>query len=83
MAGSATANSPKPEPGPEPPHQGRRGGLRATFRAGLLALAIAGPAELGLVEHWAWDGTRPILKEIPKPVLTLLLGTASAPGADP
>jgi RNA polymerase sigma-70 factor, ECF subfamily len=33
MAGSATANSPKPEPGPEPPHQGRRGELAGCLRS--------------------------------------------------
>jgi RNA polymerase sigma-70 factor, ECF subfamily len=33
MAGSATANSPKPEQGPEPPRQGRRGELAGCLRS--------------------------------------------------
>jgi hypothetical protein len=82
MAEAATANSPKPEPGPKPPHQGRRGELRGDVRAGLLTLAIAGLVELALLEHGASGGTRPTLEEIPELVLTLLLGTPSAPGAD-
>lgn len=79
MAKSATANSPKPEPGPS--HPTREGGESSggEVRAGLLALAIAGLAEFGLVEPWASSGTRPILEEIPELVPTLLLGTHRRP----
>jgi len=51
-----------------------RGQVRDDVPAGLLALAIAGLADLALVEHWASDGARPALEEIPGLVLTLLLG---------
>jgi AcrR family transcriptional regulator len=57
-----------------------RGQLRDDVPAGLLALAIAGLADLAMVEHWASDGARPALEEIPGLVLTLLLGTRSAAG---
>ena len=72
-----------------PPHesaqfatQGKAGRAPGRRPGGLLALAIAGLADLGLVEPWASGGTRPILEKIPELVLTLLLGTPSAPGAD-
>jgi len=51
-----------------------RGQLRDDVPAGLLALAIAGLTDLAMVEHWASDGARPALEEIPGLVLTLLLG---------
>jgi AcrR family transcriptional regulator len=38
------------------------------------ALAIAGLADLALVQHWASDDGKPTLEEIPELVLTLLLG---------
>ena len=53
-----------------------------TSPAEVLALAIAGLADLAMVEHWASDGARPALEEIPGMVLTLLLGTRS-PAGDP
>jgi AcrR family transcriptional regulator len=58
----------------------RRGELRDDVPAELLALAIAGLADLALVEHWSSGGARPALEEIPQIVLTLLLGTRSATG---
>ena len=57
-----------------------RGELRGDVPAALLALAIAGLTDLALVEHWASEGTRPGIEEIPELVLTLLLGPQS-PGA--
>jgi AcrR family transcriptional regulator len=54
-----------------------RGELRGDVPAALLALAIAGLTDLALVEHWASDGTRPSIEEIPELVLTLLLGPRS------
>jgi AcrR family transcriptional regulator len=54
-----------------------RGELRGDVPAALLALAIAGLTDLGLVEHWASDGTSPSIEEIPELVLTLLLGPRS------
>jgi AcrR family transcriptional regulator len=60
----------------------RRGELRADVPAEVLALAIAGLADLAMVQHWASGGTRPALEEIPEIVLTLLLGTRS-PAGDP
>ncbi len=60
----------------------RRGELRDDVPAEVLALAIAGLADLAMVEHWASDGARPALEEIPEMVLTLLLGTRS-PAGDP
>jgi hypothetical protein len=56
----------------------RRGQLRDDVPAGLLALAIAGLADLALAAHWASDGARPTLEEIPELVLTLLLGPRPA-----
>jgi AcrR family transcriptional regulator len=41
------------------------GELRAKVPAGLLAMAIAGLTDLALVQHWASDGARPSLEEIP------------------
>jgi AcrR family transcriptional regulator len=58
-----------------------RGELRDDVPADLLALAIAGLADLALAAHWASDGTRPSLGEIPELVLTLLLGPRTA-GSD-
>ncbi len=40
----------------------------------VLALALAGLADLAMAQHWASDGARPALHEIPETVLTLLLG---------
>jgi AcrR family transcriptional regulator len=42
--------------------------------ADLLALAIAGLTDLALAQHWATDGTRPSMAEIPGLVLTVVLG---------
>ena len=50
------------------------GELRGDVPADLLALAIAGLTDLALAQHWASDGTRPTLAEIPALVLTLLVG---------
>ena len=50
------------------------GELRGDVPADLLALAVAGLTDLALAQHWASDGTRPTLAEIPALVLTLLLG---------
>ena len=60
----------------------RRGELRDDVPAEVLALAIAGLADLAMVEHWASGGARSALEEIPEMVLTLLLGTRS-PAGDP
>jgi AcrR family transcriptional regulator len=49
------------------------GELRRDVPADLLALAVAGLTDLALAQHWASDGTRPSLAEIPGLVLTLLL----------
>jgi AcrR family transcriptional regulator len=51
-----------------------RGELRGDVPARLVALAIAGLADLALVQHWASDGTGPSLEEVPELVLTLVLG---------
>jgi AcrR family transcriptional regulator len=51
-----------------------RGELRGDVPARLVALAIAGLADLALVEHWASDDATPSLEEIPALVLTLVLG---------
>jgi AcrR family transcriptional regulator len=59
-----------------------RGELRDDVAAELLALAIAGLMDLALAQHWASDGTRPSLAEIPELVLTLLLGAGSPSGSD-
>ena len=48
----------------------------------LLALAIAGLTDLALAQHWASDGTKPSLPEIPALVLTLLVGPRRT-GNDP
>jgi AcrR family transcriptional regulator len=48
--------------------------FRADLPPDLLALAVAGLADLALAQHWASGGTRPSLDEIPGLVLTLLLG---------
>ena len=50
------------------------GELRCDVPADLLALALAGLTDLALAQHWASDGTRPTLAEIPALVLTLLVG---------
>jgi AcrR family transcriptional regulator len=50
------------------------GELRTDIQADVLALTIAGLMDLALVQHWASDGVRPTLEEIPSLVLTLLLG---------
>ena len=50
------------------------GELRGDVPADLLALAVAGLTDLALAQHWASDGTRPTLAEIPVLVLTLLVG---------
>ena len=52
----------------------RSGELRDDFPAEILALALAGLADLAMAQHWASDGARPALHEIPETVLTLLLG---------
>jgi AcrR family transcriptional regulator len=54
------------------------GELRDDLPADLLALAIAGLTDLALVQHWASDGAKPTLKEIPELVLSMLLGSGSA-----
>ncbi len=55
-------------------HGAGRGELRGDIPAEILALAIAGLADLALAQHWASGGTRPRLQEIPELVLALLLG---------
>jgi AcrR family transcriptional regulator len=60
----------------------QRSEIRSDMPAGLLALAIAGLTDLALAQHWASDGTRPSLAEIPGLVLTLLVGTRRT-GNDP
>jgi len=50
------------------------GELRRDVPPDLLALALAGLTDLALAQHWASDGTRPPLAEIPALVLTLLVG---------
>jgi AcrR family transcriptional regulator len=52
--------------------------LRDDLAADQLALAIAGLTDLALVQHWASDGSKPTLKEIPGLVLSLLLGPGPA-----
>jgi AcrR family transcriptional regulator len=52
----------------------RSGELRDDLPAEILALALAGLADLALAQHWASGGARPALQEIPEMVLTLLLG---------
>jgi hypothetical protein len=53
------------------------GELREDVAAEPPALAIAGLTDLALVQHWATDGSKPTLGEIPELVLTLLLGAGS------
>jgi AcrR family transcriptional regulator len=48
--------------------------LRTDVQADVLALSIAGLMDLALVQHWASDGVRPTLEEIPSLVVSLLLG---------
>jgi AcrR family transcriptional regulator len=52
----------------------RSGELRDDLPADILALALAGLADLALAQHWASGGALPVLQEIPVMVLTLLLG---------
>jgi AcrR family transcriptional regulator len=52
----------------------RSGELRGDVPAEVLALALAGLADLAMAQHWASEGARPALHEIPETVLTLLLG---------
>ena len=52
----------------------RSGELRDDLQAEVLALALAGLADLALAQYWASSGARPALHEIPETVLTLLLG---------
>jgi len=52
----------------------QKGEIRSDMPADLLALGIAGLTDLALAQHWASDGTRPTLAEIPALVLTLLVG---------
>src|SRR6266702_380893 len=52
----------------------------ASAQATASSPAIAGLADLALVDHWSSGGARPALEEIPQMVLTLLLGTRSAIG---
>jgi AcrR family transcriptional regulator len=56
------------------------GALRSDVPADLLALAVAGLTDLALAQHWASDGTRPSLADIPALVLTLLVGRPHAGG---
>jgi AcrR family transcriptional regulator len=60
----------------------QKGEIRSDMPADLLALAIAGLTDLALAQHWASDGTRPSLAEIPALVLTLLIGPRRT-GNDP
>ncbi|MGH2980468.1 MAG: TetR/AcrR family transcriptional regulator [Solirubrobacterales bacterium] len=57
-----------------------RSQLRDDVPAELLALAIAGLTDLALVQHWASNGSKPNLSEIPELVLTLLSGAGSPSG---
>jgi AcrR family transcriptional regulator len=59
-----------------------KGEIRSDTSADLLALAIAGLADLALAQHWASDGARPSLAEIPVLVLTMLVGPRRT-GNDP
>jgi AcrR family transcriptional regulator len=60
----------------------QKGEIRSDMPADLLALAIAGLTDLALAQHWASNGTRPGLAEIPPLVLTLLVGPRRT-GNDP
>jgi AcrR family transcriptional regulator len=58
--------------------EGRSSGeVRDDVPADLLALGIAGLADLALVQHWASGMAKPSLEEIPELVLSLLLGPES------
>ncbi len=52
----------------------RSGELRDDLPAEVLALALAGLADLAMAQYWASSGVRPALHEIPETVLILLLG---------
>jgi AcrR family transcriptional regulator len=52
------------------------GELRGDLPADLLALALAGLADLALAQHWASGGTKPTIEEIPELVLSLLLAAS-------
>jgi AcrR family transcriptional regulator len=52
-----------------------RGEMRDDVPPRLVALAIAGLADLALVEHWATDHANPSLEDIPELVLSLVLGS--------
>lgn len=60
----------------------QQGQIRSDTPADLLALATAGLTDLALAQHWASEGTRPTLAEIPALVLTLLVGPRRT-GNDP
>jgi len=60
----------------------QKGEIRSDMPTELLALAIAGLTDLALAQHWASDGTKPSLPEIPALVLTLLVGPRRT-GNDP
>jgi len=53
----------------------RSGELRNDQPAELLALALAGLADLALAQHWASGGSEPRVEEIPDLILGLLLGS--------
>jgi AcrR family transcriptional regulator len=53
----------------------RSGELRDDQPAELLALALAGLADLALAQHWATAGSEPRIEEIPELLLGLLLGS--------
>jgi AcrR family transcriptional regulator len=52
----------------------RSGELRDDQPAELLALAVAGLADLALAQRWATGGSQPRIEEIPDLILGLLLG---------
>jgi AcrR family transcriptional regulator len=51
------------------------GELRDDQPAELLALALAGLADLALAQHWATGGSEPRIEEIPELIVGLLLGS--------
>lgn len=53
----------------------RSGELRDDQPAELLALALAGLADLALAQHWATGGSEPRIEEIPDLIVGLLLGS--------
>jgi hypothetical protein len=53
----------------------RSGELRDDQPAELLALALAGLADLALAQHWATAGSEPRIEEIPELLLGVLLGS--------